>query len=94
MKKLLFYFLSATILLVAGCSESFDDSQIWTKLDSLESRIAALEQLCRQMNTNISSLQTVVDALKNNDYVTGIKNRKCGVVRLSDDRHLAWPDNK
>ena len=72
MKKLLFYFFSATILLVAGCSESFDDSQIWTKLDSLESRIAALEQLCRQMNTNISSLQTVVDALKNNDYVTSV----------------------
>ena len=72
MKKLLFYFLSATILLVAGCSESFDDSQIWTKLDSLESRIAALEQLCRHMNTNISSLQTLVNALKNNDYVTGV----------------------
>ena len=72
MKKLLFYFLSATMLFVAGCSESFDDSEIWTKLDSLESRIATLEQLCRQMNTNISSLQTLVDALKNNDYVTGI----------------------
>ena len=23
-----------------------------------------------------------------------IKKRKCGDVRLSKDRHLAWPDNK
>lgn len=31
-----------------------------------------LEQLCQQMNTNISSLQTIVSALQNNDYVTGV----------------------
>ena len=27
-------------------------------------------------------------------YVTGNKYRKCGVVRLSDNRHLAWPEHK
>ena len=30
-----------------------------------------LEELCKQMNTNISSLQTIVTALQNNVYVTG-----------------------
>ena len=59
MKKLLFYLISTTVLLVAGCSK-FDDSEIWNKLNSLESRVATLEQLCKQMNTNISSLQTIV----------------------------------
>lgn len=55
----------------AGCKK-FDDSAIWDKLNSFESRIAALEQLCSQMNTNISSLQLVVEALQNRDYVTNI----------------------
>ena len=72
MKKLFTYLLSAIMLFAVGCVEGFDDSQIWDKLNSLEDRVAALEQLCRQMNTNISSLQKVVNALQNNDYVTNI----------------------
>ena len=72
MKKLFTYLLVAITLIIAGCSESFDDSAIWDKLDDHESRIAKLEELCQQMNTNISSLQTIVNALQNNDYVTSV----------------------
>lgn len=71
MKKHLTCFLSAMMIFAVGC-ERFDDSLIWEKLNSLESRIVVLEQLCRQMNTNISSLQTIVDALQDKDYVTNI----------------------
>lgn len=72
MKKLFTYLLVAITMIIAGCSESFDDSKIWDKLNDHESRIAKLEELCKQMNTNISSLQTIVKALQNNDYVTGV----------------------
>lgn len=72
MKKLFTYLLVAITMIIAGCSESFDDSKIWDKLDDHEKRIATLEELCKQMNTNISSLQTIVKALQNNDYVTGV----------------------
>ncbi|MBO7186723.1 MAG: leucine-rich repeat protein [Alistipes sp.] len=72
MKKLFTYLLVAITLIIAGCSESFDDSAIWDKLDDHENRIAKLEELCQQMNTNISSLKTIVEALQNNDYVTGV----------------------
>ncbi len=72
MKKLFIYLLVAITMIIAGCSESFDDSKIWDKLDDHESRIAKLEELCKQMNTNISSLQTIVKALQNKDYVTGV----------------------
>ena len=71
MKKL-FYLVLAAVLFVVGCSESFDDSKIWDKLDDHESRIAKLEELCKQMNTNISSLQTLVNALNQNDYITNV----------------------
>lgn len=36
------------------------------------SAFEALKTLCNQMNTNISSLQTIVTALQNNDYITEI----------------------
>ena len=72
MKKLFTYLFVAITMIIAGCCESFDDSKIWDKLDDHESRIAKLEELCKQMNTNISSLQTIVKALQNNDYVTGV----------------------
>ncbi len=72
MEKLFTFLLVAIALTIAGCSESFDDSKIWDKLDDHESRIAKLEELCKRMNTNISSLQTIVTALQNNDYVTGV----------------------
>lgn len=72
MKRQFTYLLLAITLIIAGCSESFDDSKIWDKLDDHENRIVKLEELCKQMNANISSLQTIVTALQNNDYITGV----------------------
>lgn len=68
--------LIATILAVitAGgiTSCKYDDSELWNEVRDHESRIAQLESLCSQMNINISSLQTIVAALHDNDYVTSI----------------------
>ena len=75
MKKIL---LSAlTLLTVVACSK-FDDSEIWSELNDHEERIVKLETLCNQMNTNITSLQTIIIALQNNDYVTNIAPIKEG----------------
>lgn len=72
MKKIYLFFLSAIMLFAVSCSESYDDSALVGRVDNLENRVAKLEELCRQMNSNILSLQTIVSALQNNDYVTGI----------------------
>lgn len=72
MKKSILYLFSAIMLVAVGCSESYDDSALVGRVDKLENRVAQLEELCRQMNTNISSLQTIVNALENKDYVTGV----------------------
>lgn len=42
------------------------------RVDDLEARVEALEELCSQMNTNIGALQTIVDALQSNDYISSI----------------------
>ena len=80
MKRL--FTLCAIVIAVAvsSCSK-FDDTPIWDKLNNHESRITALEELCKQMNTNIDALQTLVEALEKRDYITNVSPvRKDGEV--------------
>ncbi len=80
MKKLLTLFAIALVVVVSSCSK-FDDTPIWDKLNDHESRITALEELCKQMNTNITALQTIVEALEKNDYITNVSPvRKDGEI--------------
>ena len=87
MKKLLSLISIALAVVVSSCSK-FDDSAIWDKLNEQEQtlndhekRIAALEELCKQMNTNINALQTLVEALEKRDYITNVSPvRKDGEV--------------
>lgn len=59
-----------------GCE--YDDSDLWNEVNSLKDRVLTLEQLCQQMNTNISSLQSLVSALQNQDYITSVTPIKQG----------------
>ena len=72
MKKRLFFLYLPYFCLMFGCGENYDDSALTGRVDDLENRVAKLEELCKQMNTNISSLQTLVDALQNKDYITSV----------------------
>ena len=86
MKKLLLSVVLVTTLALTSCQ--FDDSNIWNTLNEYgetikdhEERITALEELCKQMNTNIEALQTIVEALEKRDYVTNVSEvRNNGVV--------------
>ena len=80
MKKLILLVVCAMALAVSSCSK-FDDSEIWDKLKNHENRITKLEELCKQLNTNINSLQSIVQALDRNDYITNVSEiRKDGEV--------------
>ena len=69
MKKLLAFAALFAVVTLTSCK--YDDDDLWNSVHGLENRVAKLEELCKQMNTNISSLQTIVTALQNNVYVTG-----------------------
>lgn len=57
-------------ILVFGCSTELD--RINGRIDGLEGRIEALEELCAQINTNVASLQKLIDAVQSNDYITSV----------------------
>lgn len=62
----------AATLTFSSCSESYDDEKIWDEFEEVYDRIERLETLCAQMNDNIQALQTIVQALQTQDYVTSI----------------------
>jgi len=83
MKKLLS--LLACGLLLFGCSKEYDDSALRNDLSDLENRVAKLEELCKQMNTNISSLQKIVDALQDNLSISKVEQISDGyIIHFSD----------
>ena len=69
MRQSLFLMMVVSFLFTTSC---YDDSFIREKLKNHEERISELESLCLKMNTNISSLQAILDALQKNDYVTSM----------------------
>ena len=77
MKKL-FICLSVISVLLVSCSNDYDDSALWDSVNGLENRVAKLEELCKQMNTNISSLQEIVKALKERESITNVSTLSDG----------------
>ena len=83
MKSLLSLLLCS--LLLFGCSDKYDDSALRNDLNDLENRVAKLEELCKQMNTNISSLQKIVEALQDNLSISKVEQISDGyIIHFSD----------
>lgn len=72
MKKFFALLTLAGMLYSTSCSESYDDSVLLGRVDDLENRVARLEELCKQMNTNIASLQALVTAAQAHDCITSV----------------------
>ena len=70
MKRLVRILTSVLALFLYGCSVDIDG--INDRLEALEARVQALEELCAQINTNVSSLQAIVDASQTGDYITSV----------------------
>ena len=67
MKKIKFFMLAVVVMLFTACHD-----KLWDSIEDLDSRVTKLEELCKEMNTNISALQTIVSVIQDNDFITGI----------------------
>ena len=71
MKKIHLLLLGLTICLFSACHD-----KLWDAIDDLDVRVARLEELCKEMNTNIVSIQTIVNVVQSGDYITGVTEIK------------------
>ncbi len=72
MKKLLVFMFGLTMLFSCEALEGYDDSELRDKVDNLENRVAQLEQLCQRINSDVTTLQALVDAMQGGEYITDI----------------------
>lgn len=67
MKRYWLMVLVAVLLLACDSND-----KLWEKIGGIETRLTALEQQCKELNENISSLRVMMEALQENDYITGV----------------------
>ena len=81
MKRLLYTLLFVLFsMTIVDCSEEYEE-----RLDNLENRVSRLEEVCDQMNVNISALQTIVTAQQNQITISKIEQFSEGyIIHFSD----------
>ena len=72
MKRIWVALLSAGMVFGMGSCMKEDLDDIRQELQEHDDRLASLEEWQESVNTDISSLQSLVEALEDNDYVTGV----------------------
>ena len=67
-------FLSIFSLVILGFASiaCYDDAELRESIEDLDARVKTLETLCSEMNTNITSLVSVVNAMQKGDYVVSV----------------------
>ena len=78
-----------TTLTLPSCDTK--DDELWERVDELFERVEKLEDLCSQMNTDIHSIQSIINAIQNNysiTSVTSLDNEKGYVITFNNGEKI------
>lgn len=78
MKKI--FLLALVVLTGITSSCKYDDDEIWDSVDNLADRVAALESLTKQMNSDIAAMQSIITALEKNVSVSHVEELADGYI--------------
>lgn len=71
-----FGWLFLCLIMVLVSCEKYDDSDLRNDVQNLENRVNALEKWQGEVNSNLTSLQSIANALNGADYLTSITDLK------------------
>ena len=78
MKK---YILLALVVLTGMASScKYDDNELWDNVNNLADRVTALENMTKQMNSDIAAVQSIVSALQNKTTVSKVETLADGYI--------------
>lgn len=91
MKKILTFAAAAMLgLMATGC---YDDSELTSRVDVLETKVSDLEALCKTMNTDVSDLKTIMEQYKNAVTVMSVTETENGYEIIFSDGKTATITN-
>lgn len=70
MKK--FLTVLSLVLLGFASTSCYDDSKLWDSVNDLDARVETLENLCTQMNSNLTALTELINAMTMGDVIIGV----------------------
>ena len=81
MKKIFTLLMIAMVgFALTGCRQ-----RIWEELDELDNRVTALEEIVKKTNSDIAAIQTILNAIQNNVFVTNVITTPDGyTIQFSD----------
>lgn len=83
MKKI--FMLLAVAIVGISMTGCYDDDELWNEMEQIKDRVETLEQAVIKTNEDIVALQTIVNALQKNVYVTSVEQSYEGyVIKFSD----------
>ena len=80
MRKILFLLL--TVVTVCSC---YNDDDLWDKVNDLDGRVGTLETTVKDMNTEITTLRSLVDALNQGKVITDTEQTTEGYTLTFSD---------
>lgn len=81
MKKIFTFLMIAMVgFALTGCRQ-----RIWDELDELDNRVTALEEIVKKTNSDIAAIQSILNAIQNNVFVTNVITTPEGyTIQFSD----------
>lgn len=72
MRKTILRLVLAAAVAAGATACSTDLSEVWDSITSITKRLTAVEETCERLNTNVQSMQTILQAHAASDCVTGV----------------------
>ena len=91
--KRLFALLAVAFVGISLTSCSYDDTDLWNEVEGIKDRVQTLEEAVTKTNEDIAALQTIVNALQNNVYVTSVNTTANGYTITFSDGTTATISN-
>ena len=90
MKKVLLLLLPLALAL-AGCK--YDDTEVWEEINSQKAKLTALEGTVSSMNSNIGSLQSLINAVQSKVTINAVTKTESGYLIAFSDGNTARINN-
>ena len=88
-----FTLLTVALVGISLISCEYDDSKLWVEIDNVKNRVDTLEAAVAKANKEIVAMQTIVNALQNNLYVTAVNTTTDGYTITFSDGQTATISN-
>ncbi len=92
MKKII-YSIIITLISVSITSCDYDDTGLWNEMEEVKDRLTLLEEAIKNTNSDINALQTIVNSLQNNVYVTSVNKTVDGYSITFSNEEVAMISN-